>query len=26
MIRKSQSEDMAYILALWMKSTIYDHP
>lgn len=26
MIRKSQSEDMASILALWMKSTIYAHP
>ncbi|TMV36954.1 GNAT family N-acetyltransferase, partial [Salmonella enterica subsp. enterica serovar Kentucky] len=26
MIRKSQSEDMASILALWMQSTIYAHP
>ncbi|VDZ76037.1 acetyltransferase [Salmonella bongori] len=26
MIRKSQSEDMASILALWMKSTIYATP
>lgn len=25
MIRQSQSEDMASILALWMKSTIYAH-
>ncbi|MGS9112155.1 N-acetyltransferase, partial [Salmonella enterica subsp. enterica serovar Infantis] len=26
MIRKSQSEDMASILSLWIKSTNYDHP